>query len=251
MPAGQFQSELLHNTLSQRFLGIHDMLRAAYEAGKDASSATKGFEREILVNLFLSQLFPPVFRFGSGDIIDQHNQRSGQVDIVVEFPFFPSLQTVITGPRLYLAENVAAAIEVKSNIAKQMDEVKSTSGAVKALRPRQGGLNGPRIVARDYTVPLFLVSFDGWKTAKNAIELLKEQVADGVLILNHGVCCGFLCEDGQSLKLRSVVKKPDSALWLFVSCLHDCLTRIRSMTACPFHYFKESDSSTPSLSSGA
>jgi hypothetical protein len=239
MAAGRFDDGLLNTTLSQRLLGIHGMLIAAYHAGIEANSATKGFERETFVSLFLSQVFPPVFRFGSGDIIDQHDQKSGQVDIVVELPFFPSLQAVITGPRLYLAESVAAAIEVKSNISDQLGQFKHTSQKLKALKPRQGGCKGRRVVARDYTVPLFLVSFDGWTTTRAATKLVKEGIADGVLVLNHGMCCGLFCEDGQSLKTRTVVEKPDAALWLFVSCLHDCLTRIQSMTACPFHYFNE------------
>jgi hypothetical protein len=235
----QFEGKLLNGTLSTRLLGMHRMLMSVHQAGTDASSNTKGFERETFVNLFLSQVFPPVFRFGSGDIIDQYNRQSGQVDIVVEFPFFPSIQTIVTGPRLYLAENVAAAIEVKSDISKQSGQVKTTSKKLKSLQPRQGGCVGPRVVARDFLVPLFVVSFKGWKTAKNAEDLIREGLAHGVLILEHGVCSGpLLHRDGQSFLQRTVVGKPDAALWLFVSCLHDCITRIQSMTAHPFHYLK-------------
>ncbi|WP_373867562.1 DUF6602 domain-containing protein [Shewanella xiamenensis] len=50
------------------------------------TNATKGSEREFLVDLFLSNVLPNQYRFGSGDITDQKSNRSGQVDIVVEFP---------------------------------------------------------------------------------------------------------------------------------------------------------------------
>jgi hypothetical protein len=56
------------------------------------SSATKGREREHFIHQFLEQVLPPVHRFGSGDIIDAVEQRSGQVDVVIEHPLLPRLR---------------------------------------------------------------------------------------------------------------------------------------------------------------
>jgi hypothetical protein len=70
------------------------MLKGVHQAGDRLSNASKGNEREAFINGFLSQVLPPHFRFGSGDITDQHGARSGQLDIVVEYPFVPSLPIV-------------------------------------------------------------------------------------------------------------------------------------------------------------
>ena len=48
---------------------------------------------------------PPIYRFGTGDATDSTGNKSGQLDVVVEYPFSPSLPVVGTGQsRLYLAE---------------------------------------------------------------------------------------------------------------------------------------------------
>jgi hypothetical protein len=44
---------------------------------------------------------------------------SGALDIVVEFPFLPSFPAPGGDERLYLAESVALAIEVKSDLCAQ------------------------------------------------------------------------------------------------------------------------------------
>ena len=101
------------------------------------SSASKGNEREAFINGFLSEVLPPQFRFGSGDATDQNGARSGQLDIVVEYPFVPSLPIVAgRSPRLYLAEGIVAVIEVKSDIAKQWDEVMTTANQLASLKEK-------------------------------------------------------------------------------------------------------------------
>jgi hypothetical protein len=86
-------------------------------------------QRERFIDVFLSQVFPPPFRFGQGDVTDTAGRRSGQLDVVVEYPLLPSLPVVgnQASSRLYLAEGIAAAIEVKSNVASQWSEVVSTA----------------------------------------------------------------------------------------------------------------------------
>ena len=111
-------------------------MMAGYEAGKQLSSATKGTERELFVQTLLTQVFSPAYRFGTGDITGIANQRSGQVDIVVESPYWYSLPIHPNGPRLYMAEGVAAIIEVKSDLAAQWSEVKSTVESVKQVQRR-------------------------------------------------------------------------------------------------------------------
>jgi hypothetical protein len=70
----------------QRLEGIRQILLGVHSAGSTSSNATRGREREAFIDRFLSGVFPTVFRFGSGDITDRFGARSGQIDVVVEFP---------------------------------------------------------------------------------------------------------------------------------------------------------------------
>jgi hypothetical protein len=99
------------------------------------SGASRGREREHFLELFLYQVFPPTFRFGSGDIMDRRRVRSGQLDFVVEYPFLPSFLLVGPGPRLYLAAGVAAVIEVKSDLQRQWGR----SRALSTCSPKTAG----------------------------------------------------------------------------------------------------------------
>jgi hypothetical protein len=81
------------NELHQRLEGIRQILMAHHAAGKRLPNAAKGSERETLVREFLGRVFPSPFRFGTGAIIDCDGRTSGQVDVVAEFPFFPSFPT--------------------------------------------------------------------------------------------------------------------------------------------------------------
>ncbi len=61
------------------------LLMAAYEGGIGLSSATQGREREAFVRLFLAEILPTIHRFGSGDITDSKGEKTGQVDVVIEY----------------------------------------------------------------------------------------------------------------------------------------------------------------------
>jgi hypothetical protein len=112
----------------KRLEGIRSQLMAAHEAGDPMSNSTKGREREAFINDFLRNVLPPIYRFGTGDATDINGNRSGQLDVVVEYPFGPSLPLVgsDTASRLYLAETVAAVVEVKSTLPSQWNQVLET-----------------------------------------------------------------------------------------------------------------------------
>lgn len=85
---------MISQTLVTRLDGIQQMLISAYNAGSSMSAASKGAEREAFIDTFLSQVFTPQYRFGSGDAIDQNGNQSGQLDVVIEYPLVPSLPIV-------------------------------------------------------------------------------------------------------------------------------------------------------------
>ena len=117
-------SQMPNTHVSQRLAGIHSQLMAAHQASIPMSNVTKGAERESFISQFLSKVLPPVYRFGTGDATDIDGNRSGQLDVVVEYPFGPTLPAVHGETRLYLAESIAAVIEVKSSLPAQCSGAK-------------------------------------------------------------------------------------------------------------------------------
>lgn len=81
----------MNQHVQQRIEAQKAILDAAYCGGSTLSTSSRGSERENFVEKFLKDVLPPIYRFGSGDATDQNGHRSGQFDIVVEYPFAPSL----------------------------------------------------------------------------------------------------------------------------------------------------------------
>ena len=129
-----------------------------------------------------------------------------QLDVVVELPFLPSLPIVgNTSSRLYLAESVAAVIEVKSNIASQWDEALKTAEQLAQLQ-RQFGSSlsmGPPPGSR---IPLFVVGYTGWAQMETVKEHLSNGPIDGILIIQTGI---FINAD----TFGSIVGTGPWALW--------------------------------------
>ena len=123
------------DALNIRLKGIQKSLLSSYESGGGMSSASRGREREQFIESFLKRVLPPGYRFGNGDAIDSFGNQSGQLDVVVEFTFLPSIPALGSSePRIYLAEGVAAVIEVKSNLSSQWNEVVDTSTKLRKLK---------------------------------------------------------------------------------------------------------------------
>jgi uncharacterized protein DUF6602 len=227
----------LSNThIADRLEGIRRMLMGAHHAGNSLSSASKGNEREAFINGFLSQVLPPHFRFGSGDTTDQSGARSGQLDIVVEYPFVPSLPIVAgQSPRLYLAEGVVAVIEIKSNIASQWKEVEATARQLAVLSRNydypSGVSFGPRAGEK---IPLYAVGYTGWK----AFETVKQHVKpgngiNGVLVMEQGHFIGqyeFLDHKNKPQPFKYEAKNTSMALWGLITCIHHAGSMVTSAT---------------------
>jgi hypothetical protein len=175
----------INKHLVERLEGIRQELICSHAAGKMMSSATKGREREAVVGRFLEKVLPNPIRFGSGDITDSYGKKSGQLDVVAEYPFVPSFPSLSSEPRLYLAEGVIAVVEVKSNLAKQWNEVENTARMLSPLRrrPYVSLTIGENPSER---VPLFAVGFEGWKQQEVLKEKVTTGVVDGALIIESG-----------------------------------------------------------------
>jgi len=209
--------------LRPRLEAIHKMLMAGFYGSGELSSASKGHERELFINTFLSHIFPPNYRFGSGDVIDGHSEKSGQVDIVIEYANFMSFPYLFGGPRLYLAEGVASAIETKSNLCVQWEEALATATKIKKLKrifipdrdkelaPMLERLNAsahalgqpgtahqviydtqsyPSVIVNEkyppQQIPVFIVGYKGWKNKEIINKKLHSAngVVDAILTLD-------------------------------------------------------------------
>lgn len=204
-------------------------LMGTFHAGNAMSSAVKGREREWFVSEFLGQAFPPPYRIGSGDIIDKTGTKSGQTDIVVEFPLMPSLPNGLARERLYMAEAVAAVIEVKSNLANQWDEVNCTAGALaKVKRAYKQPISRPCSYKIGEQIPLFVVGYTGWTTVDTARNHLSDQV-QAILVIENGI---FVCSESFG-KLEG---HGPWALWGLLCCIHLATWALESADASPYHY---------------
>ena len=184
------------NELHQRLEGIRQILMAHHAAGKRLPNAAKGSERETLVREFLGRVFPSPFRFGTGAIIDCDGRTSGQVDVVAEFPFFPSFPTPGAIERLYLAESVSFSLEVKSDLVAQWSQVETTAEAILPLRRRWSGhLRFDRgelelANASESRIPFLAIGFTGSSNVETLERRLREtresRRPDGALVLESG-----------------------------------------------------------------
>jgi hypothetical protein len=187
--------------LISRLKGIREIMMAHHAAGSLLPSAAKGAEREVLIREFLAKVFPPPFRFGSGAVIDSTGSMSGQLDVVVEFPFFPSFPTPGAAERLYLAESIAFVIEVKSNLSSQWDEVERSVEKLRPLRRSwraslqhspDGGLSLED--ASTSRIPFVAVGYRGYATVESLDQRLQSTVEekrpDATLVLESGA---YIC----------------------------------------------------------
>ena len=211
----------------QRLTGLQSILNGVHQSSVGLSSATTGQERAAFIDEFLSKVFPPIYRFGTGDATDARGSRSGQLDVVVEYPFAPSLSIVGAGQtRLYLAESAAAVIEVKSNLSGQWDEAIRTANLLAPLQRNFGATmsfgNPP-----SSCIPMFAVGYTGWTT----LPPLQNHLAgalhiDGALVINSGL---HVSKSGIS------VQGP-LALWGLIVDLHRITNSLQSASTDPAAY---------------
>lgn len=156
----------------------------------------KGSERETLIREFFAKVQPNLTRFGSGAIIDSTGTQSGQLDIVAEFPFFPSFPTLAAQERMYLAESVSFVVEVKSDIDAQWAQVESTVEKVRVLRRNWHGhlsFEGGTLTIDAQSVsriPIVAIGFKGFSSieaVKRKLESTDEEKRpDAVLVIDGG-----------------------------------------------------------------
>lgn len=251
-------------SLAQRLSSIFQNLKTGYSGGAASSSATKGSERELFVKVLLQQVFSPHMRFSSGDVTDSNGSRSGQLDVVLEYPQGFSFPMISDGPRLFLAESVAAVIEVKSNIADQWPEVLSTCNSLTKLsrqfahdsfremlsQVEDNKMNFDsederkvlisklqRVIASDKfetnaneKIPMFAVGFEGWKKIETLKSKLLDSKVSGVFVINEKLFA--YRKPGRAVESQ----KGLSSLLMFLHAIEDEFQRRIATTPVHYHY---------------
>jgi|GEM_PF-1412396 len=229
----------MNRQLQDRMQAFFGMLDQVHAAGGALSSNTKGYEREAFVRGLLQQVFPSHYLFGNGDIMDSYGEKSGQVDVVVSNPTALSFPIIADGPRLFLAESVAAVIEVKSDLSNQWDEVMATANKVAALKRHfakqyykglldliqfakergreadqgEAMLKAGMAVSKDQLgerIPLIAVGYQGWKTQETIQEKIKAS--------NGSVTAVFNLDTQMFCTIDGVANGPYS-MWQFLTDL--------------------------------
>lgn len=222
---------MFSEALEKRLDGIQKALVSLYGSGGGMSAASKGREREQFIDSFLKKVMPPSYRFGTGDAIDSDGNHSGQLDVVVEFTFLPSIPSIGSAPRIYLAEGVAAVIEVKSNLQSQWGEVIATAEKLKKLKRQFEPPGFTPYGKPSESIPIFAVGYTGWKNIETVQEKTNSAIVDGILIIDQGLFStrkdfpnGLWINDGAR------------SLWGLISCLHICTNSILVNSFSPLKY---------------
>jgi hypothetical protein len=170
-----------------------------YNSTASSPSPVKGFEREIFIGELLSTMVPPPYRIGTGIIVDSYENTSTQTDIVVEFPYGIRFPIGTGTTSMYLAESVAASIEVKSNFVKQWGDIHDKIHGNRSLirRQRKAGSvvsDDDRIqLSSNVHLPIFIVAYKGPKQIKtiyNYMARLNRTLPTGVLIIDSAIYVG-------------------------------------------------------------
>ena len=107
-------------------------------------------------------------------------------------PWAPSFGFPGSPVRLYPAEAVGVAIEVKSNVKTQWSELEATVAALAKLRQRLSGhsVRGGILEIHDESIeriPSFAVGYKGWKSTAPIERRLLSSDLDGILVLEDTV----------------------------------------------------------------
>lgn len=193
----------MNDHIRSRIKAIQDALLAAYRGGAGMPSAMVGGERELVLHGLLREVLPPIYRFGQGAITDATGDLTGQLDLVMELPFGPSLPMPAGSHRLYLAESVASVVEIKSDLSSQWTEVERTVRKVKPLSRDLRQIQGLALesspepderISRIQGIPCYVIGFRGYN-GTSALERRLSQTAsaarpDGALVIESGAFVG-------------------------------------------------------------
>jgi hypothetical protein len=150
-----------HRVLSEHFARVKaKLLEYARHFDIVHHGDTKGFGREALVSEFLVTHLPDQFEYLTGEILDRSDQRSGQIDIIIQSKRSPKIP-LYGSIHLAFADAVLAAIEVKSTLTTQhLDMALNHFRKIKSLK-REYPIVGSSSQLDLETIPCVIFAFSG------------------------------------------------------------------------------------------
>lgn len=224
----------MHDLLKTKLTHLRDSLVTAYRESNDYPAPVQGAEREIFLHNLLMRVIPPQFRIGAGVITDYKGDVSKQIDLVVELPLSLSFP-VVGANRMYLADTVGAAMEIKSTLdVKQWRDCWDKLRSIRKLARKKLPKADDQIVyIPDYAVPSFIVSYRGPKTLKTIykhINTKTDPLPAGIYIIESDLFIGFV--DGQVYEATGAA----SAMLAFISALYTVLQNRQGHSVALFDY---------------
>ncbi|HGY1286990.1 TPA: DUF6602 domain-containing protein [Raoultella ornithinolytica] len=244
---------MVNSMLYDRLTGVLRGLNANHIAGADDPSAVKGEARSKFINNYLTSAIPNGLRIStSGVIIDNQSNSTGELDIIIENGFFPSIPYAnIESARLFFAEGVAAVIEVKSNLSGQWNEAISTGQKLQKITRNfenssisnadnsymlviNKPFNNPSLPKATMPpqfkllnkIPYFIVGYSGWEKIETLQSKLNDSagVVSGILQLDKG----FYVSDET---FKSIYTEGSWCLLTFINALYESYSYIKSTNA--------------------
>jgi hypothetical protein len=143
---------------------------------------------------------------------------------------------------LYLAEGVAAAIEVKSDLGKQWSEVKATASKLAKLRRNFGKTESARNRHPPAVIPLIVVGYKGWQKPDTIKKKLKNTPGVHAIL---DIALGYFYAEIPFITIDAKTPKPAvltfqtsgvDALWGLICILNEQVNDLSGMEALASHY---------------
>lgn len=228
----------MNELFSNKIQSIYDGLMNCYKETQKYSPTITGAEREIFNRELFQKILPISYRVGAGTIVDCNNHMTGQIDAVIELPFSLSFPVSSNENRLFLADTIGAAFEIKSDLNVQWGDAINKIKEIKALN-RVDVTKEKYNLADELKIPSFIISFKGPKdieTIFNKIGNLSSiDCPDGILIIEHGIFYGRAAGCDCVYEVNGDIKR---AILTFISCLYKVLKRYSSNSAELDQYYR-------------
>ncbi|MGI6370808.1 MAG: hypothetical protein GX372_01260 [Ignavibacteria bacterium] len=215
---------------SKKIENIHKNLMECYRDTQKYSPTITGAEREIFNRELFQKILPTTYRVGAGTIVDNIGSETGQIDAVIELPFSLSFPISSGENRVYLADTIGAAFEIKSNLNDQWNEAIAKIEEIKTL-------NRHRVEKEEMTlldtlkIPAFIISYTGQKKIETIYKKLEnvqpKNWPDGILIVEDGIFYGRAAGCNRVYEAEN----PSGSILAFISCLYKVLKKYSSNTA--------------------
>lgn len=185
----------MHTTslFERKLVNIHRNLMEAHRDSTGYAPSIVGAEREIVQRSLLSLVLPSGYRIGTGTILDEHGDDSGQVDAVIEQPFSISFPVSSESNRLYLASTVCAAFEIKSDLNVQRTDALAKIKKIKSLH-RVRVNKGEYHLYDSVSIPAFVIGYKGPNSEEKLEELFVSPqdrfYPNGVLVIESELFYG-------------------------------------------------------------